>query len=98
MRKITIQKNQFNFPASPATQTVMDTGCGRALKITLSHKETDTQTVRFYDRNGLVLAEYHVHPQNCPFTITIQNRDSFDFSNGLKVNTGACSLNLILVY
>lgn len=91
-------KHQRHFPPSPATQTVIDAGRGRALHITLSHTESTTQTVRFYDRDGALLAEYQVHPMNCPFTITFSNRDAFSFENGLQVNTGNCTLNLVVVY
>ena len=93
-----MNKHTLHFPPSPTTQTVLDTGGGRALHITLSHNQSTTQTVCFYDRDGVLLAEYQVHPMNCPYTLTFSNRDAFSFSNGLKVNTGACTLNLVVVY
>lgn len=93
-----MNKHQLNFLPSPITQTVLDTGRGRALHITLSHNQPTTQTTRFYDRDGALLAEYQVHPYNCPYTITFSNRDAFSFENGLQVNTGSCTLNLVVVY
>lgn len=91
-------KHTLHFPPSPITQTVLDTGRGRALHITLSHNESTTQATRFYDRDGVLLAEYLVHPMNCPYTITFSNRDAFSFENGLQVNTGSNTLNLVIIY
>lgn len=91
-------KRQLYFPPSAATQTVVETGRGRALKITLSHDQATTQTTTFYDRDGNLLAEYQVHAMNSPYTITFQNRDAFSFENGLRVNTGNCRLNLLVVF
>jgi hypothetical protein len=57
-----MKTHTLTFPPSPTTQTVIDVGRGRALHITLSHIETTAQTVSFYDREGVLIAEYKVHP------------------------------------
>jgi hypothetical protein len=93
-----MKKHQLYFPPNPATQTVVDTGPGRALHITLSHKEDTTQAVSFYDRAGNQLAHYELHPLGSPYSLTFANRDAFSFEDGLRVNTGKCAVNVVIVY
>jgi hypothetical protein len=93
-----MKKYQLNFPPAVETQTILETGRGWALQITLSHSLEAAQTTTFYDREGVQLAQYIIHPSRCPYTITFRNRDAFSFENGLKVNTGGCVLNILLVY
>lgn len=91
-------KHRLCLGPSPAIQEILEVGRGIALTITISHSEDTPQHVAFYDREGNLLAEYQVHPMRSPWSITYANRDSFKFNNGLKVFTGACTVNLTLAY
>jgi len=51
-----MKKYQLNFPPAVETQTILETGRGRTLQITLSHSLEAAQTTTFYDREGVQLA------------------------------------------
>jgi len=50
------------FSAAPSTQEVRDTGRGHVDRIVINHDEVTAQTVSFYDRDGVLLSQYLVHP------------------------------------
>jgi hypothetical protein len=89
---------QLYFSPSPATRTICDACRGHLLRMTISHDQSATQSVSFYDRSGVLLAQYLVHPNQSPYTIKFSNRSPFQFRDGLLVNTGNCVVNLLLVY
>ena len=93
-----MKKYQLHFSPSPLTQPVFDTGGGKVARITVSHDAEGTQPVTFYDREGKQVAHYQVHPMRSPWTITYANRDSFSFTNGLQINTGNCTVDLLVIY
>jgi hypothetical protein len=93
-----MKRHMLSFPPSPNTQVVVANGPGRLLHITISHNVSTSEQVTFYNREGGVLAMYMIHPLNSPYTITYSNRDVFPFYDGLMMNTGACSVNLVLVF
>jgi hypothetical protein len=93
-----MKKHILNLGPSPATQTILDTGRGKVARVTLSHGEETTETVTFYDRDGVQLAQYKLHPMGSPWSITFANRDAFSFENGLRVNTGNCTMNLVFYH
>lgn len=86
-----------SFPPSPETQMIVPSGPGKVLHVTISHNVSTSEKVVFYDREDKLLAHYLVHPLNSPYTITYSNRDVFSFFDGLQINTGACSVNVILL-
>ena len=86
------------YTASPATQTIRDTGRGHVDRIVINHAETAAQTVSFYDRDGLLLAQYLVHPNRSPFVVDFGGKRPMWFTNGLSINTGLCVVSLVLVY
>ena len=53
----------------------------------------------FYLADGLTkLAEYAVAPGQSPYTLTFEAGYPLWFDDGLKVMTGNCVVNLIIVY
>jgi hypothetical protein len=91
-------KHTLTFPPSPTTQTILETGAGRALRITLAHNLPTRQVVVFYDRDDRLIKEFEMFPLELPYTLTFANRESFAFDNGLKVNTGNCKVDLLIAY
>jgi hypothetical protein len=97
-RKNVMKSYNTTFSASPATQTIRDTGRGHVDRIVINHAETTAQTVSFYDRDGLLLAQYQVHPNRSPFVVDFGGRRPMWFTNGLSINTGPCVVSLVIVY
>ena len=86
------------FSASPSTQEVRDTGRGHVDRIVINHDEVTAQTVSFYDRDGVLLSQYLVHPNRSPFVVDFGGRRPMGFTNGLDINTGNCVVSLVVVY
>jgi hypothetical protein len=86
------------FCADVATQQVRDTGRGHVDRIVINHEESTAQTVTFYDRDGVLLSQYLVHPNRSPFVVDFGGRRPMWFTNGLDINTGACVVSLVIVY
>jgi hypothetical protein len=90
--------HQVTYPASVTTQVIRDTGRGHVDRIVISHEETSTQTVSFYDRDGVLLSQYQVHPNRSPFVVDYGRQRPMWFTNGLSINTGSCVVSLVVVY
>lgn len=86
------------YPASASTQVIRDTGRGHIDRITINHQASTPQTVSFYDRDGVLLAQYLVHPNRSPFVVDFSNRRPLWFTNGLSLNSGACVVSVVVVY
>lgn len=86
------------YQSSPSTQIVRASGRGYIALLTISHSASAAEIVSFYDSADNLLARYEVSPSASPFTIAFPARRPFWFSNGLKVNTGDCVVNMTVVY
>jgi hypothetical protein len=89
---------QLFFSPSPATRPICETCRGHVIRLTISHDQDTAQSVTFYDRSGVQMAQYLVHPNQSPYTIKFSNRSPFLFKDGLSVNTGNCVVNLLVIY
>ena len=88
----------LTYLASASTQVIRDTDRGHVDRITINHAETTAQTVSFYDRDGVLLAQYQVHPNRSPFVVDFGRQRPMGFTNGLSINTGNCVVSLVVVY
>ena len=88
----------LTYTASALTQVIRDTGRGHVDRITINHAETTAQTVSFYDRDGVLLAQYQVHPNRSPFVVDFGRQRPMWFTNGLSINTGNCIVSLTVVF
>ena len=86
------------YPDSVATQVIRDTGRGHVNRIVINHAESSAQAVSFYDRDGVLLAQYLVHPNRSPFVVDFGRQRPMWFTNGLSINTGSCVVSLTIVY
>jgi hypothetical protein len=75
------------------------TGPGKLLAVLLSHAETSTQTVTFYDDTsapspGNEILVVHVAPEHCPCYLTLPRDLPLQFSTGLSLDPGLCDVHL----
>lgn len=78
------------------------TGSGKLLGFLISHAETTTQTVTFYDDTsapsvGNELLTVHIAPEQCPTLIRFPRDLPIQFSTGLAISYGNCDLNVWVV-
>jgi hypothetical protein len=69
---------------------------GRLLGYLVSHSETSSQAVTFYDSTsagGTVLHKVNVAPEQCPFYVRFSGQgEAIPFATGLTVDPGNCDV------
>ena len=78
------------------TSAQLHARAGRLLGYLVSHAETSSQAVTFYDSptaSGTVLHKVNVAPEQCPFYVRFSGQgEPIPFANGLAVDPGNCDV------
>jgi hypothetical protein len=85
----------YNGSRVAGSSSTIHTGAGRLLGYLISHSETTTQSVSFYDNTtarGTILHKVNVAAEQSPFFVRFE--DAFYFNTGLTVNPGNCEVSV----
>jgi hypothetical protein len=65
--------------------------------LVMSHSESSVQAVELYDGLDNLAARFEISPQSSPASVTYPRERPLWFSNGLQIDTGVCTVNMVVV-
>lgn len=91
----------YNGSRVAGSSSTIHTGAGRLLGYLISHTESSTQTVIFYDNtaaSGTILHKVNVASERCPVFVRFEDPagkiNALAFNTGLTVNPGNCEVSV----
>lgn len=65
--------------------------------LVMSHSETSVQAVELYDGLDNLVARFEIAPESSPASVAYPKDRPLWFSNGLQIDTGLCTVNMVVV-